>query len=254
MYLLLSPAKKLNEKDHPPIHSQSTPSLLAYSQQIAKKLKTLDAIDISELMKVSTKIGELNALRNQRWQVPFNDSAKPAIYLFDGDAYKGLDAYQLPADAIYYLNEHLGILSGLYGLVRPLDLIMPYRLEMGTPLSIGNHSNLYDFWGDAITCAINTQLASIDSEVLVNVASQEYFHAVKPNQLKAKIITPRFEDKKNGHYKVISFYAKRARGLMVRFCAINHIQNVQELKDFDMEGYYFVKNESSDSHWLFRRG
>lgn len=253
MYLLLSPAKNLNEKDAAPINSTATPQLLQYSQHIAKSLKTLDAIDISELMKVSAKIGELNALRNARWQVPFDDSAKPAVYLFDGDAYKGLDAYELSTDEMAYLNRHLGILSGLYGLLRPLDLIMPYRLEMGTPLMVADSKNLYEFWGDVITNAINAHMANIGSTTLINIASNEYFGAVNRNKIHGKIITPRFEDNKNGDYKVISFYAKRARGLMARFCAVNAIQKADDLKEFDMEGYYFVKDKSTDNEWLFRR-
>lgn len=254
MYLLLSPAKNLNEKKTLPFDTNvSLPDLLNDSLDIVKVCKTLDAIDISELMKVSHNIGVLNAERFANWSVPFDERAKPAIYLFDGDAYKGLNAYELNQTEIGYLNEHLGILSGLYGLVRPLDSILPYRLEMGTKLSINHKKDLYEFWGERITMLINERLAKIGSDTLINIASNEYFGAVNPQKMNATIITPKFLDNKNGQYKIISFYAKRARGLMARFCAVNNITDPQDLKGFDMEGYYFVKDKSDETNWVFCR-
>lgn len=254
MYFLLSPAKNLDEKTALPFAVTPTlPNLLNQAQILAKHLKQLDAIDLQELMEISGKIAELNVKRNQNWQVPFDDSAKPSVYLFDGDAYKGLDAYSLNQDGMDYLNRHLGILSGLYGLVRPLDDILPYRLEMGTKLKTDNANDLYQFWGDTITNLINERLAEIDSDVLINTASGEYFGAVNPKKLNAKLITPRFEDCKNGKYKVISFYAKRARGLIVRYACDNRLSDYNDLKNFDSEGYYFVENASTDTEWVFRR-
>lgn len=255
MYLLLSPAKNLNEKDPVPgFATQNTiPELLDSSAKIAQSLKQLDVIDIQELMSVSAKIAETNTERNARWQIPFDDTAKAAIYLFDGDAYKGLDAYELSANEIAYLNSHLGILSGLYGLLRPLDAIMPYRLEMGTKLHVGEYKDLYEFWGSSITDLLNKRLHDTQSNTLINLASNEYFKAIQPKNTKAPIITPKFLDKKEDGYKMISFYAKRARGLMVRFCAVNNITNPKDLQGFDMENYYFSAKDSTDTDWVFLR-
>ncbi len=253
MYLLLSPAKNLNEQDPAPLPATGEPALLSASQKIAKALKTLDAPDIQALMKVSAKIATLNVARNLAWQVPFGDAGKPAVYLFDGDAYKGLDAYELHADEMAYLDKRLGIMSGLYGLLKARDAILPYRLEMGTRLTVGKHKNLYDFWGSSITALLNTRLEEAKSDVLVNLASDEYFKVIESNKVNATIITPKFLDLKNGEYKIISFYAKRARGLMTRFCAVNQITCVDELKTFDMENYYFAKEQSTDTEWVFLR-
>lgn len=252
MYLLLSPAKNLNESTPAPISSTTKPDLLAQSAQLIKALKSLDVIDIQELMGVSAKIAELNVTRNHAWQLDFN-GGKPAIYLFDGDAYKGLDAYELNHQEITYLNHHLGILSGLYGLVRPLDNILPYRLEMGTKLSVNQHDDLYQFWGYSITKLLNLRLQENNSNTVINLASFEYFKAINPKNINATIITPKFLDLKNGEYKTISFYAKRARGLMTRFCAVNAITDPNELKDFTMEGYYFDQTQSSESSFVFLR-
>ncbi|MDO5651603.1 MAG: peroxide stress protein YaaA [Moraxella sp.] len=258
MYLLLSPAKNLNEKSSIPLDlasQYSLPALLQHSAELAKTLKTLDVLDIQELMSVSAKIAELNVARNQAWHKDYQDDehAKPAAYLFDGDAYKGLDAYELSVNEINYLNAHLGILSGLYGLLKPLDLMLPYRLEMGIKLATANHTDLYSYWGDTITELINSRMQALGSGTLVNLASNEYFGAIKTDKLNARLITPRFEDQKDDVYKVISFYAKRARGLMARFCAVNNISHAEELKGFDMEGYYYCDTLSDDTTWVFRR-
>ncbi len=256
MYLLLSPAKNLNEKTTPPIAlTTSTPPLLTQSAKLIARLKQLDAIDLQELMSISAKIAEQNALRNQAWHYPYADNphAKACLYLFDGDAYKGLNAYSLTQTQVSYLNTHLGILSGLYGILKPLDAILPYRLEMGTKLTVDNHDTLYQFWGDTITNIVNERLAQSGSDVLVNLASTEYFGVIEPSAVHGQIITPRFEDCKNGTYKVISFYAKRARGLMARFAAVNAITDVNDLKAFDSEGYYFDKSVSDATTWVFRR-
>lgn len=262
MYLLLSPAKNLNEKSKIPFditHKTTLPPLLEQSNTLMNALKQLDVTDIQELMEVSTKISELNVKRNLEWHADYQDdkNAKAALYLFDGDAYKGLDAYELNETEVDYLNKRLGILSGLYGLLKPLDLMLPYRLEMGIKLKTTQHNDLYEFWGNKITELLIGRMNDINSQTLINVASNEYFSAVNTQLLKEKgidIITPRFEDEKDGNYKVISFYAKRARGLMTRFCAVNNITTADDLKDFNMEGYYFCPDLSDNQgNWVFRR-
>lgn len=256
MYFLLSPAKNLDEKTALPFDLTqyfSEPALIEQAMDLMKTLKTKDSIELQELMSISDKIAQLNVMRNECWTYPFGDNKKPAVYLFDGDAYKGLDAYSLNSDEVLYLNRHLGILSGLYGILKPLDNMLPYRLEMGTKLKTPHADDLYAYWGDMITDVINERIAESGSDILVNLASGEYYGAVKPNKIRAEIITPKFLDCKNGKYKVISFYAKRARGMMARFACVNNIQNPDELKGFDMEGYYFDEKASSHDEWVFRR-
>ncbi|WP_114800282.1 peroxide stress protein YaaA [Moraxella canis] len=255
MFFLLSPAKNLDEKTPVPLSladQYSEPALIDDAITLMQSLKDCDVIDLQELMGVSAKIAELNVDRNQRWAYPFGEDAKPAIYLFAGDVYTGLDAYHLDKNEIGYLNDRLGILSGLYGLLRPLDLMLPYRLEMGTKFKTAKADNLYQFWGDKITDQINEHLKQSD-QVLVNLASNEYFSAVNPSKIKGRIITPRFEDEKNGKYKVVSFYAKKARGLMVNYAAKYQLTNAEDLKNFDSEGYYFVPELSDEDNWVFRR-
>ena len=257
MYFVLSPAKSLNEADAVPLHlgnHYSQPTMLDDSAQLIKILKGKDPLDLQELMSISADLASLNAQRNQEWQTPFTpDNAKPAAYLFDGDVYTGLASYEMDKVTVLYLNEHLGILSGLYGLLKPLDLMQPYRLEMGTKMENVRGDNLYEFWGKHITDAINKQMADSDDKVLVNLASNEYFKVVKKKALDAQIITPRFEDEKNGQYKVISFYAKKARGLMVKYAADNKLTSAEQLKDFNLAGYYYVDELSDDKTWTFRR-
>ena len=261
MYFLLSPAKSLNEKDAVPVNLgnyYSQPELIEHSQVLMKNLKAKEPIDLQELMSISDDLAQLNAKRNQDWawseNKPFTDNnAKPAGYLFDGDVYSGLDMYQMDKETAIYVNEHLGILSGLYGVLKPLDLIQPYRLEMGTKLKNERGDNLYEFWGEAVTDAINARMADSDDKVLVNLASNEYFKVIKKKALNAEVITPRFEDEKNGQYKVISFYAKKARGLMVKYAADNKLTNAEQLKQFDLAGYYFIDELSDDKTWTFRR-
>ena len=261
MYFLLSPAKSLNEKDAVPVNLgnyYSQPELIEHSQVLMKNLKAKEPIDLQELMSISDDLAQLNAKRNQDWawseNEPFTDNnAKPAGYLFDGDVYSGLDMYHMDKETAIYVNEHLGILSGLYGVLKPLDLIQPYRLEMGTKLKNERGDNLYEFWGEAVTDAINARMADSDDKVLVNLASNEYIKVIKKKALNAEIITPRFEDEKNGQYKVISFYAKKARGLMVKYAADNKLTNAEQLKQFDLAGYYYVDELSDDKTWTFRR-
>ncbi|MGP9690028.1 peroxide stress protein YaaA [Psychrobacter sp. AOP22-C1-C5] len=265
MYFLLSPAKSLNETDAIPVNLSnhySQPELIEHSQDLMKILKSKEPTDLQALMSISDDLAQLNAKRNQEWrwskEQPFTDetsgnTAKPAGYLFDGDVYTGLDMYNMDKDTAIYVNEHLGILSGLYGVLKPLDLIQPYRLEMGTKLKNERGDNLYEFWGDEVTNTINKRMANSEDNVLINLASNEYFKSVKKKALNAKIITPRFEDEKNGQYKVISFYAKKARGLMVKYAADNKLINAEQLKQFDLAGYCYCKEASDDKTWVFRR-
>ncbi|OLF35814.1 hypothetical protein BTW00_07990 [Psychrobacter sp. C 20.9] len=265
MYFLLSPAKSLNETDAVPVNLgnyYSQPELIAHSQSLMKVLKSKAPVDLQELMRISDDLAQLNTTRNQQWHwsedKPFTDdesgnAAKPAGYLFDGDVYTGLDMYHMDKETSIYVNEHLGILSGLYGVLKPLDLIQPYRLEMGTKLKNARGDNLYEFWREEITDVINARMADSEDKVLINLASNEYFKAVKKKALKADIITPRFEDEKNGTYKVISFYAKKARGLMVKYAADNKLTSAEQLKQFDLAGYYYCVEASDDKTWVFRR-
>ena len=257
MYFVLSPAKSLNETDAVPLdltNDYSQPALINESAQLINILKAKDSIDLQELMNISADLANLNSARHHAWEQPFTtDNAKPSAYLFDGDVYTGLDMYHLDKETAVYINEHLGILSGLYGLLKPLDLMQPYRLEMGTKLKNARGANLYEFWGEQITDAINQHMTTSDDKVLINLASSEYFKAVKKKTLDARIITPRFEDEKNGTYKVISFYAKKARGLMVKYAADNKLTSAEQLKGFDLAGYYYVDEASDDSTWVFRR-
>lgn len=261
MYFLLSPAKSLNEKDAVPVNLgnyYSQPELIEHSQLLMKDLKSKEPIDLQELMSISDDLAQLNAKRNQEWrwskEQPFTlGNAKPAGYLFDGDVYTGLDMYHMDKDTAIYVNEHLGILSGLYGVLKPLDLIQPYRLEMGTKLKNERGENLYEFWGEEVTKNINARMADSEDKVLVNLASNEYFKVIKKKALNAEIITPRFEDEKNGKYKVISFYAKKARGLMVKYAADNKLTNAEQLKQFDLAGYCYIDELSDDKTWTFRR-
>ncbi|MDN3399494.1 peroxide stress protein YaaA [Psychrobacter sp. APC 3426] len=261
MYFLLSPAKSLNETDDIPVNLgnyYSQPELIEHSQELIRILKSKEPIDLQELMSISDDLAQLNAERNQQWSwsedKPFAlDNAKPAGYLFDGDVYTGLDMYNMDKETAIYVNKHLGILSGLYGVLKPLDLIQPYRLEMGTKLKNARGDNLYEFWGEEVTDVINARMADSEDKVLINLASNEYFKSVKKKALNAEIITPRFEDEKNGNYKVISFYAKKARGLMVKYAADNKLTKAEQLKNFDLARYYYVDELSDDKTWTFRR-
>ena len=205
-------------------------------------------------MSVSEKIASLNVERFRDWNADFDFSnARQAMFAFKGDVYTGLDAYDLDNQDIDFAQQHLRMLSGLYGLLRPLDLMMPYRLEMGTKLNNTRGHNLYEFWGDIITDQINQDLANIDAKVLINLASDEYYKSVNEKKIQAEIIKPVFLDQKNGKYKVISFYAKKARGLMARYIIKNKLSQVEQLKAFNSDGYYFDTESSSDKELVFKR-
>ncbi|AAW86604.1 peroxide stress protein YaaA [Aliivibrio fischeri] len=254
MLIVVSPAKTLDYETPLPTSAFTQPDFISDSAELIKACRTLTPVDIAKLMKVSDKIASLNAVRFEEWSTTFTqENARPALFAFKGDVYTGLDANSLSESEIEYAQTNLRMLSGLYGLLKPLDLMQPYRLEMGTKLENGRGSNLYQFWGSLITNKLNQELEAQGSETLVNLASNEYFKSVKPKELKADIVTPVFKDCKNGQYKIISFYAKKARGLMARFIIQNKISNVEELKSFDSDGYYFVEAESTATTLVFKR-
>lgn len=254
MLLLVSPAKDL---DYQPLNKNITvsqPQLLPHSQQLADICKTLTPADLSSLMHISDKLAGLNAARFAQWQLPFTEqNAKAALFAFNGDVYQGLDAQSLTADDLAFAQQHLRILSGLYGVLRPLDLMQPYRLEMGTKLANPQGHDLYAFWQDTITTVLNQQLAALDSELVVNLASQEYFKAVNKKQLNGRLLTPVFKDFKNGQYKIISFFAKKARGLMARYIIQNRLSEAAQLQHFDLAGYQFSAEQSSANELVFLR-
>ena len=254
MYFLISPAKNLNETHEFTPKFYSTPPLLNHAQELMHTLRQLAPQEIAQLMHVSDKIALLNAERNAVWHTPFTpENAKQAVFMFNGDVYEGIAADTLKPEQIDYLQQHVRLLSGLYGVLRPLDLMQPYRLEMGTAFANTRGKNLYEFWGDKITDLLNQTLKQADSDVLINLASQEYFKSVNTKKLNARLITPIFKDEKNGKYKIISFYAKRARGLMVRYAAEHCITEPEMLKNFDYEGYSFNEAASNEAEWVFMR-
>jgi cytoplasmic iron level regulating protein YaaA (DUF328/UPF0246 family) len=254
MLVVLSPAKTLDVETPAPIAVFSQPDLLDDSQLLINRCNQLSMQDIGSLMKVSDKIAGLNAARFAQWHTPFVlNNAKQALFAFQGDVYNGLQAESLSFEALNYSQMHLRILSGLYGLLRPLDLMQAYRLEMGTKLDNVRGVNLYQFWGSLITQSLNKALAAQGDNLLINLASNEYFKAVKIKELNGQIITPVFKDQKNGQYKVISFYAKKARGLMTRYIVEQQVTALNKLKEFDGAGYYFVESASSATELVFYR-
>lgn len=254
MLLVISPAKNLDETSALPAIKTTQPAMLAEAEVLIEQLKTLAPHEVAGLMKLSDKLGALNYERFQQWHRPFTaKNARPAALTFNGDVYQGLAAANFTADDFAFAQQHLRILSGLYGLLRPLDLIQAYRLEMGTGFKNASGANLYAFWGQKITDALNTQLQTLGTHTLVNLASGEYFKAVKPKALKATVIEPVFKDYKNGDYKIISFYAKKARGLMSAYSIKNKLTNPCDLKAFDVEGYTYSAAQSSETQWVFTR-
>ena len=254
MLALISPAKTLDYETALPTDVHTLPRLLTHSQQLIDSSRQLSATQIADLMKVSEKIAQLNVARFKDWQPEFNFSnARQAVFAFKGDVYTGLDAYALNDSQIEYAQQHLRMLSGLYGLLRPLDLMMPYRLEMGTKLHNVRGHNLYQFWDHHITDLINQDLANAESELLLNLASDEYYKSVNVAEIRAEIIKPVFLDQKSGKYKVISFYAKKARGLMARYMIENQLQRIEDLKSFNLDGYYFDSGSSIHGELVFKR-
>ena len=254
MLIVVSPAKTL-DFDTPPVVADFTlPALLDHSVRLIARARQLTPAQLSQLMGISDKLAGLNAARFAGWQPDFTpDNAKQALLAFKGDVYTGLAAETLNAADFAFAQQHLRILSGLYGLLRPLDLMQAYRLEMGTRLENPGGRNLYEFWGHVPTEAINRLLAKSTPPVLVNLASEEYFKVIRPESVKGRIVTPVFEDWKGGRYKIISFHAKRARGLMVRYAIDRRLEAVDGLKDFDTAGYGFDATASDADRWVFRR-
>ncbi|OOV79598.1 MULTISPECIES: peroxide stress protein YaaA [unclassified Acinetobacter] len=254
MLALISPAKTLDYETALPTEKFTQPRLLDHSEELISVARKLSVSEISSLMSVSEKIATLNVERFRDWQPDFDfANARQAIFAFKGDVYTGLDAYKLTNSDLEYAQTHLRMLSGLYGLLRPLDLMMPYRLEMGTKLQNPRGNNLYEFWDNTITNLINDDLAKAGSELLVNIASDEYYKSVKESKIKAEIIKPVFLDQKNGKYKVISFYAKKARGLMARYLLENKIERIEDIKSFNTDGYYFDAESSLKGELVFKR-
>ncbi|KGE03160.1 peroxide stress protein YaaA [Pseudohaliea rubra] len=254
MLTVLSPAKTLDFETAPGTRRTTQPEFLDAAAELVEDARGLAPDAIRELMGVSDKIAELNHQRFMNWAPPFDlGNAKQAVLAFRGDVYSGLEAETLDSAGLAFAQKHLRILSGLYGLLRPLDLMQPYRLEMGLKFANRGGANLYRFWGDRITRSLDRQLGKSGSRVLVNLASNEYFKAVQPKALDAEVITPVFKDLKGGKYKIISFYAKKARGQMARYIIDNGINDPDGLKDFAVAGYRFSRNESSARELVFTR-
>lgn len=252
MKIVISPAKSLDYETKVPTTQFTEGVFLNEAEKLSTVLKKKSPKVLSKLMSISQNLGELNWQRNQDWALPFTiENAKQAVFAFKGDVYMGLDAYTLNKEEIEQLQQKLRILSGQYGVLKPLDLMQPYRLEMGTKLKVGSKDNLYQFWDSKVTEALNSELE--ENEVVVNLASNEYFKVIKSKLLKSSIITPVFKDYKNGKLKIISFFAKKARGLMVRYIIDNNINSTEELKGFNYEGYAFNSNLSSEKELVFTR-
>ncbi|MGL5834143.1 MAG: peroxide stress protein YaaA [Waterburya sp.] len=259
MLVLISPAKTLDFATPSPIKSFSQPDFLADTEKLVKQLRQLSPGEISALMKISNKLGELNADRFGTWQPTFDDTnAKQALLAFQGDVYQGMAVDSFEPEDFDFAQEHLRIISGLYGVLRPLDLIQPYRLEMGTKLAHtklqGLSANtLYEFWADKLTQSLNQQLAQLKQKTIINLASNEYFSAVKPKLLQGEVITPVFKDWKNGQYKIISFYAKKARGMMASYIIKHRLQDPEKIKGFAEAGYGYNDELSKGNNLVFTR-
>ncbi|MFS0828639.1 peroxide stress protein YaaA [Pseudomonas phoenicis] len=254
MLTVISPAKTL-DYDTPPVTERSTlPQHLEHAELLIAQLRELSPAQIAALMHLSDKLAGLNAARFGSWSTEFSPSnAKQALLAFKGDVYTGLDAESLGEDDFSYAQDHLRMLSGLYGLLRPLDLMQPYRLEMGTKLANPRGKDLYAFWGARISQWLNQALADQGDDLLLNLASNEYFGAVKRSALEARVIDVDFKDLKNGQHKIISFYAKKARGMMSRFVIKERIEDPQHLQGFDEQGYYYSAEQSTPDHLVFLR-
>lgn len=253
MLMIISPAKTLDYESPLATETHTQPDFLDDACELIDQLKSLEPHQVSNLMSISDKLGQLNAERFQSWHTPFTpDNARQAILAFKGDVYTGLDAESFSEEDFSFAQKHMRILSGLYGLLKPLDLMQPYRLEMGTRFENTRGKDLYAFWDSKITDALNQLLAN-DDKVLVNLASNEYFKSVQKKHLDACLVTPQFKDWKNGQYKMISFYAKKARGLMCRYAIQNRITQADDLKGFNLDGYYFSEDQSDNNNWVFLR-
>ncbi len=255
MIVLLSPAKDMDMRPVPAVKGATQPEFLERSAQLMEKLSTLSPKQLAKLMDISPALAQLNHERYQAWATPFTaKNAKPAALAFNGEAYRGLQAASLTGDDLRFAQHHLRILSGLYGLLRPLDLIQAYRLEMGSAFGVGRGvKNLYAYWGDALNTAVAEALAANHGDVVVNLASSEYFKAVRAAKLKARVITPVFKDKVNGSYKMLMVFAKHQRGGMARWIIRNRVLEVERLKQYEEDGYRFAPDLSSAHEWTFVR-
>lgn len=252
MKLVISPAKSLDFETELPTKTYTEPQFLKQSERLNKLLKKKSAKSLSKLMSISDALGQLNYERNQSWELPFTtDNARPAVFAFNGDVYRGLDAYTIPSEQLDTLKNTVRILSGLYGLLKPTDLIQPYRLEMGTKMPVGTKKNLYEFWKKDITKALNEELE--DDELFLNLASNEYFKAIDAKALKVPVITANFKDFKNGQYKVISFFAKEARGAMARYIIDTNAKTIEDIKGFNYMDYGFSEEMSKENDLVFTR-
>jgi cytoplasmic iron level regulating protein YaaA (DUF328/UPF0246 family) len=254
MLIILSPAKTLDCTTTTPRSAFTQPRFLADAAELIDMMRQLSTADLKRQMKISESLAQLNAQRFQQWQTPFSlEQAKQAIFAYQGDVYTSLDAPCLHSDEIHYLQTHLRILSGLYGLLRPLDLILPYRLEMALPVHTAHGNSLYQFWRKKITAALNAEFQTMDSPFLINLASNEYAKVINTAELKASIITPVFQEHHKGHYKIVSPHAKKARGAMVRFLATQHSKEVSLIQEFNQLGYSYQAQRSTNTEWIFSR-
>ena len=252
MKVLLSPAKSLDFSSHLPTEKNSFLCFEKEAEYLNSILKSKSPKDLSDLMGVSSKIADLNYERNHDWSLPFNNkNARQAVYAFSGDVYRGLDAYSIDDDKIDFMQSTVRIISGLYGIVKPLDLIQPYRLEMGTKLSFDNNKNLYEFWREKITNQLNSELT--ENEPVLNLASNEYFKALDTKVIKSNVYHANFKQLKDGQYKTIAIFSKKARGMMTRFIIDNKISKISDLKSFDYDGYIYHKDLSSERELIFSR-
>jgi len=254
MLIVLSPAKSLDYTTPAVTEQHTQPDFLAHSRELIDVLRQYSPAQLGSLMDISDNLAHLNAARFATWTPKFTPSnAKQALLAFNGNVYDGLEAGTLNPKQLAYAQTNIRILSGLYGVLRPLDLMQPYRLEMGTRLANSRGKDLYAFWGPIVTDALNRQIEATRHKVVINLASEEYFKAVKPALLQGSVVTPVFEDWKNGKYKIISFFAKRARGLMARYAAVKGVTQPEKLKLFDAAGYAYSDDQSNASTWVFRR-
>ena len=254
MLIVLSPAKSLDYTTPPVTASFTMPDFLPRAKELVHTMREFSSAELAAMMSLSENLADLNVARFASWTPKFTPkNAKQAVLAFDGDVYGGLDAPGMTEKQLAFTQEHVRILSGLYGLLRPLDLMQAYRLEMGTRVANPRGKDLYAFWGNTVTEALNAELAAHRSKALINLASEEYFKVVRPKLLTVPVITPVFEEWKNGQYKIISFFAKRARGLMARYAAVERISSPEKLKAFDSEGYQFEPALSDATTWRFRR-
>ena len=254
MLAIISPAKTLDFESAVKNFPVSQPHFTDYSEQLIEVCRKLSPQDLSSLMSISDKLAGLNVARFAEWTKIHNENnSRAALFAFKGDVYTGLDADSLSEDDVVFAQSHLRMLSGLYGLLKPLDLMQPYRLEMGTKLANPKGKDLYAFWGNVITQAVQQAIDEQGDNILINLASDEYYKSVKENHLNAQIIKPVFLDNKNGKYKVISFYAKKARGLMCRYLIQNRLTEIEQLKEFDLGGYWFDSTSSTETEFVFKR-